>query len=98
MAPLPGKWVGAALLQCLKNKNEGIFHLSPIDETSYYEFAKEIGARKGQPQEKIQKQSRRSLLKNCLWLPRYAKLSTKISSKKLGLEMPIWMDTLKGVK
>ena len=49
-------------------------------------------------QEKIQKQSRRSLLKNCLWLPRYAKLSTKISSKKLGLEMPIWMDTLKGVK
>lgn len=98
VAPLPGKWVGAALLQCLKNKNEGIFHLSPIDETSYYEFAKEIGARKGQPPKKIQKQSRRSLLKNCLWLPRYAKLSTKISSERLGLEMPKWIDVLEREK
>lgn len=57
VAPLSSKWVGTALLQCLKSKNEGIFHLSPIDETSYYTLAIEIGARKGEPPEKIQKQS-----------------------------------------
>ena len=98
VAPLSSKWVGTALLQCLKNENEGIFHLSPIDETSYYTLAKEIGARKGEPPEKIQKQSKKSLLKNCLWLPRYAKLSAKKSSESLGLKMPKWMDALKGVK
>jgi dTDP-4-dehydrorhamnose reductase len=98
VAPLSSKWVGTALLQCLKSKNEGIFHLSPIDETSYYTLAKEIGARKGEPPEKIQKQSKKSLLKNCLWLPRYAKLSAKKSSESLGLKMPKWMDALKGVK
>lgn len=98
VAPLSGKWVQTALLKCLKNKNEGIFHLSPKDETSYYTLVKEIGARKGKPSTKIQKQSRRSLLKKILWLPRYAKLSAKESSEKLGLNMPRWLDTLKGVE
>lgn len=98
VAPLSSKWVGTALLQCLKNKNEGIFHLSPINETSYYELAKEIGIRKEQPQEKVRKQSRRSLLKNCLWLPRYAKLSAIESSLNLGLNMPKWTDAVEEIR
>jgi dTDP-4-dehydrorhamnose reductase len=98
VAPLSGKWVRSALLKCVKNNNEGIFHLSPTNETSYYTLALKIGAKKENTSCNIQKQPDSSLRKNCSWLPRYAKLGTLESSVKLDLVMPNWQDVLDNIK
>jgi dTDP-4-dehydrorhamnose reductase len=98
VAPLSGKWVRSALLQCVKNNNEGIFHLSPANETSYYALALKIGAKKENISCNIQKQPDSNLRKKCSWLPRYAKLGTRESSVKLNLVMPNWQDILDNIK
>ena len=98
VAPLRGKWVQEAIQKCLNLREDNILHLSPTDETSYYKLAEEIVAKKNLPQCNLLVQSASELKKNCLWIPRHAKLGAQRSSQMLNLEMPSWIEVLKEVK
>ena len=92
-----GKWVQEGIQKCVNVIEEMILHFSPIDETSYYNLALEIVAKK-RANENVLTQSEKDLRKKCLWIPRHAKLGTQKSSRMLNLKMPKWLDILQEIK
>ena len=90
VAPLSLRWTVDTITRCLNFEESGIFHLSPKDDTSYYEIAREAAKMYGHPMSLIVKQKLAALQKLLPQIPRNASLSTKKAASELGLAVPMW--------
>jgi len=94
VAPLSLHWVVEAITRFLNFKESGIFHLSPIDESSYYELARTAAKIYGFDEALIQKQRIEDVRKKIVFIPRHAGLSTKLTSAKMGTVLPTWVNAV----
>jgi len=94
VAPLSLHWAVEAINRCLNFEETGIFHLSPKDDTNYYEMARKAAKMYGYPVPLIVKQKLAALRKLLPQIPRNALLSTKKAASELGLAVPMWSAAL----
>ena len=90
VAPLSLRWTVDTITRCLNFEESGIFHLSPKEDTNYYEMARKAAKMYGHPVSLIVKQKLADLQKLLPQIPRNASLSTKKAASELGLAVPMW--------
>ena len=90
VAPLSLHWAVEAITRFLNFEESGIFHLSPKDDTNYYEMARKAAEMYSYPVSLIVKQKLPDLKKLLRHIPRNAALSPKKAASQLGLAIPMW--------
>jgi dTDP-4-dehydrorhamnose reductase len=94
VAPLSLHWAVEAITRFLNFEESGIFHLSPKDDTNYYEMARKAAEMYGYPVSLIVKQKLAYMQKLLPQIPRNAALSPKKAVSQLGLAVPMWTAAL----
>lgn len=94
VAPLSLHWTVEAITRCLNFEEGGIFHLSPKDDTNYYEMVRKAAEMYGYPVSLIVKQKLADLQKLLPQIPRNAALLPKKAASQLGLAVPMWSAAL----
>jgi len=90
VAPLSLRWTVDTITRCLNFEESGIFHLSPKDDTNYYEMARKAAEMYAYSVSLIVKQKLADLQKLLPQIPRNAALLPKKAADQLGLAVPIW--------
>ena len=90
VAPLSLHWAVEAITRFLNFEESGIFHLSPKDDTNYYEMARKAAEMYSYPVSLIVKQKLPDLKKLLRHIPRNAALSPTKAASQLGLAVPMW--------
>lgn len=94
VAPLSLSWVVGAITKCLDFKEGGIFHLSPKNETNYFDLAEKAAIKYGLNQSLIQRQPLAELHQRLPQIYPHAALNTKKAGAELGLSFPLWEEAL----
>lgn len=94
VAPLSLSWAVEAITRCLGFSENGIYHLSPKNETSYFDLAEKAALKHGLKQSLIQRQPLAELQQRLPQIPKHAALAAKQTAPKLGMSFPLWEEAV----
>ena len=90
VAPLSLPWTLDVITRCLSFSENGIYHLSPRNETNFFNLAEKAALKHGLKRSLIQRQPLAELQQRLPQIPKHAALAAKQSATKLGMSFPFW--------
>lgn len=94
VAPLSLPWTVDVITRCLDFSKNGIYHLSPKDETNYFDLAEKVAVKNGFKRSLIQRQPLAELQQRLPQIPEHAALAAQQTATKLGMSFPFWEEAV----
>lgn len=94
VAPLSLPWAAEAIIRCLSFSENGIYHLSPRNETNFFDLAEKAALKHGLKRSLIERQPLAELQERHPQIPKHAALAARQTATKLGMSFPFWEEAI----